>query len=995
MNIVKVEIYGYGKVIQQSLTFDRGLNAVFGLNEAGKTTWMDFIRHVLFGFPTKKSNARQYLPKRGGVCGGCLYLDTKRYGFVKVERILTAQKVTGEVSVFLADGIEKDELFLPELLDGMTEQIFLNVFHFGLEGLQEMQQRKGEDISDFLFATAVFGEKTRSQFVENKEKEMKQLFKGRGKSKIGNELEVLEQSYTDLQAWKKKEQAYQGLLIKREQLQAESKEKKSEIRRNQTELEKLRQSLTIHPTLTAYQTVKQRVEKLEGEGFVDADTRKWLKETLEHKEALEREIQKAEENLQRIEGQMHGTSSDYFFHLQEIPFKEDVSCMEKIELAIENCNDRLKENEQKLQSLMHDLGEYIDQEFLQALPNQFFMREQLKQLIQKYESLAAEVTQNHETIKGIESEIQERQLRIQQVQQQPLEDGIALRKELDIRNRIDECERNLEQLRAQKMARSKEQNTQSNKIGKGRKSPTQIALSGSSILLAMVILIIGVVEGDWLIVGISLLLPLVLLLQMLQKKDTALSRSMEDYLSVQMSGLEMQLEKLKNPLPRQKAELLEKLARVEESKSEITSEQKALMYLQPKWHTQKQVIEQKIQERQLIQRKAQEILQGLWLPTEHLSMALVEYLDSCFTLKQYLQQKNRLQDERLSLEKQYQECLRHWEEQFHSFSQSRGSFDRLVRDWEMYKAQMNRKNAQNEQVALQYLTYLSSREQLIQKRIHLEKQLQHVYEHTSFQDAEGFIQEDERWQLYQRERTKKAELYKQLEYFFMQSGYQETDLEIFDSLEEKVQHIEEQLEEAEQDLVCHQNELTAVDNQIYEIEVGAEKFQYQSAYDYHKGILYEDIFEWLVLAQMMDQFQSVMDTFRKDKMPRVLERVSAYFREMTCGAYEKVEICTDIQRFIVQNKQEIRFEVQELSRGTKEQLYTALRLAMAEVSPFQVKIPFIIDDSFVNFDRERLVCALQVLKGLSEQFQIIYFTCNSDVYDSISHLTGVIQPKIS
>ena len=336
----------------------------------------------------------------------------------------------------------------------------------------------------------------------------------------------------------------------------------------------------------------------------------------------------------------------------------------------------------------------------------------------------------------------------------------------------------------------------------------------------------------------------------------------------------------------------------------------------------------------------------------------------------------------MSLEKQYQECLRHWEEQFHSFSQSRGSFDRLVRDWEMYKAQMNRKNAQNEQVALQYLTYLSSREQLIQKRIHLEKQLQHVYEHTSFQDAEGFIQEDERWQLYQRERTKKAELYKQLEYFFMQSGYQETDLEIFDSLEEKVQHIEEQLEEAEQDLVCHQNELT-------------EKFQYQSAYDYHKGILYEDIFEWLVLAQMMDQFQSVMDIFRKDKMPRVLERVSAYFREMTCGAYEKVEICTDIQRFIVQNKQEIRFEVQELSRGTKEQLYTALRLAMAEVSPFQVKVPFIIDDSFVNFDRERLVCALQVLKGLSDQFQIIYFTCNSYVYDSISHLTGVIQPKIS
>ena len=61
------------------------------------------------------------------------------------------------------------------------------------------------------------------------------------------------------------------------------------------------------------------------------------------------------------------------------------------------------------------------------------------------------------------------------------------------------------------------------------------------------------------------------------------------------------------------------------------------------------------------------------------------------------------------------------------------------------------------------------------------------------------------------------------------------------------------------------------------------------------------------------------------------------------------------------------------SDGTVDQLYLALRLAVAEeLTP---GAPLILDDALVRFDDDRLKEAMEVLKEAAENKQVILFTC--------------------
>lgn len=67
--------------------------------------------------------------------------------------------------------------------------------------------------------------------------------------------------------------------------------------------------------------------------------------------------------------------------------------------------------------------------------------------------------------------------------------------------------------------------------------------------------------------------------------------------------------------------------------------------------------------------------------------------------------------------------------------------------------------------------------------------------------------------------------------------------------------------------------------------------------------------------------------------------------------------------------------VQELSDGTRDQLYLALRLAFIDQHfDSNQPLPLIMDDILVNFDDLRSKATLQVLAELAEKTQIIYFT---------------------
>lgn len=79
-----------------------------------------------------------------------------------------------------------------------------------------------------------------------------------------------------------------------------------------------------------------------------------------------------------------------------------------------------------------------------------------------------------------------------------------------------------------------------------------------------------------------------------------------------------------------------------------------------------------------------------------------------------------------------------------------------------------------------------------------------------------------------------------------------------------------------------------------------------------------------------------------------------FFRIATSGEYENIYLAEGSPSFSVKRKDGLVFTAEELSQGTAEQLYTAIRFALAESMQKRIHLPLMIDDSFVNFDHLRI-----------------------------------------
>ena len=63
-----------------------------------------------------------------------------------------------------------------------------------------------------------------------------------------------------------------------------------------------------------------------------------------------------------------------------------------------------------------------------------------------------------------------------------------------------------------------------------------------------------------------------------------------------------------------------------------------------------------------------------------------------------------------------------------------------------------------------------------------------------------------------------------------------------------------------------------------------------------------------------------------------------------------------------------------LSRGTADQLYLSVRLAVCGLC-LPEKPPILLDDALAAFDDRRMVLALELLKELAREQQVLLFTC--------------------
>jgi len=109
--------------------------------------------------------------------------------------------------------------------------------------------------------------------------------------------------------------------------------------------------------------------------------------------------------------------------------------------------------------------------------------------------------------------------------------------------------------------------------------------------------------------------------------------------------------------------------------------------------------------------------------------------------------------------------------------------------------------------------------------------------------------------------------------------------------------------------------------------------------------------------------------------PRIAKRAQELFGKLTDGRYEKVMLAEDLSIHVSAQQEATTRPSQWRSDGTVDQLYLALRLAVAEeLTP---DAPLVLDDAMVRFDDKRLATALNILSEMAEDKQVILFTCQS------------------
>ena len=213
-------------------------------------------------------------------------------------------------------------------------------------------------------------------------------------------------------------------------------------------------------------------------------------------------------------------------------------------------------------------------------------------------------------------------------------------------------------------------------------------------------------------------------------------------------------------------------------------------------------------------------------------------------------------------------------------------------------------------------------------------------------------------------------------------AYIEKQVAIFSSDEKESLH-RETLEEELQDEVFTKAQLESrrkeVRDQLVSLKTKAELMEedeqveaLQMEADFERFEAQEAMKDWATQVYAAKWILKQLDEKVPTKVPLIVEEASRIFSRLTRGQYTKIHLSDTQSKVKQENGQWM--EAFYLSKGALDQLYIAIRFAFIFQLAKKMKIPVLIDDGFVNFDRERLSIMIELMEELSRVTQVFYFT---------------------
>ena len=124
------------------------------------------------------------------------------------------------------------------------------------------------------------------------------------------------------------------------------------------------------------------------------------------------------------------------------------------------------------------------------------------------------------------------------------------------------------------------------------------------------------------------------------------------------------------------------------------------------------------------------------------------------------------------------------------------------------------------------------------------------------------------------------------------------------------------------------------------------------------------------------------EKFEAERQPDVLRHAQEFMAAASGGRYRQVQAPLGEQRINLVEAGGAAKATVQLSRGTREQLYLALRFGLIrELGARTEPLPVVVDEVLVNFDPDRAAQAALAFHQLAETHQVLVFTCHPETAD--------------
>lgn len=983
MKLLKLHIYGFGRFQDLKISLDDGTIQTFlGDNETGKSTLMAFIRCVFFGFPTRAHSELRYEPRLGGRYGGSITIETEKFGVVTVERV-SGKAAVGDAKVYFDDGSIGGEDELKLIVGQIDRALFTGIYSFGLTDLQSIEGLDSDELNRFLYGVGFSGRNNLLDLEKKTNKTLHELYKPTGRKPVINErLKNVAEKEEKVLAWQRKLSQYGNLVDEREHFTKELQQVeglKAELNNKYRYYQKLK---AIAPIVVEKQTYEHRLQQLPQYNPFPEDGLERLEKLQESHLLLLAELTDVKNKLEQID-----------MEKRKIHVKEELSNLSDAIGEVRETG-KLYESKREEKALLIQNLQFEQQEYellkersgvsdfeMRNIDISFLAEEKLTELVREEEASRQKEQLLQGQIQQVRYLLEEKEKQVESLLSELLDDKTrqSLQNERDAFKTEDELRREM-----QFVDQSLQQVTEQLKL-------FSVTSQKSSNILSLILIIVTLVSGIFLIANKQwqLSIPLfiitvcvVIFLLIIKKKPSKVVRN----LMKQKQELSSTRNDIINELEREKdkkfVKITERLQLDHQLRERLSLKELNLKEAEENY----QMICKEFDKWEITHNQLKDHLRT-WALKYHYPVGFeasyyIKLLKMVEDLKKkerqllHLQEKLTVIDEQLTKEEVKVKSLCDRFSLTYNKDHHIQHIEKLTRLLKL-EQEANRLliqyNEQEQQLE-------RKRETLQEKSNQYEREFEKLYRLANVQSEEQFRQKEKSWrqsrQIQEKLRVLKSQIRAQVSDENELVKLEEDILKYRDVLENKVKELDEKINDCWEEEKRLHKEIASLSLQIKELEEGSNYSETLHSFENEKGILKEEMREWLfhrTVKLLIDEAKAV---YEKERQPKVLKEALKLFEAITNGEYVQLFAPIGEERFIVERKDGLRFQPNELSQGTKEQLYLAIRLALAKVHSKEITFPLFIDDIFVNFDAKRRLQAISVLKKLSNGHQVIFFTCH-------------------